>query len=705
MRPEPLKSSCRWCCLFLVLWLAGCVDTTPGQMDFHGPKPVFSQVASGMVRPVFEQIAGKLSADQQGDESGFQEWWKPWSQRRVSLSELSWSRLVDDLKRLGQTLGMEGASYHAWSAELKKGLASHGAFWLTFSVLLAVTQYLLIKGRLFLKKLLGKTDKNRFPFRHLSLYIIHRSLLLAGATLIAYLYLFLASPATALPGLLRFLASVLIIVLFTKWARYFVQYWFLEQGWISEHDHTRIRVMLTGVRYGTVFYIFLSGLTGTDGTLPAVLSVSIELSLLIWMIYFWKHVSDDPATRIRVSNRWHHAILTTGKALSFAVIGGGILMDFLGYGSFSVYWAASWGYSLVIISWAGMYFMLLREWRQQLKIQAAEVLEDESVPGQPFKWVVLQLSRLGGLGVLAVLLIFAWGGRQTVMVDIVNALNHPISIGEISFSCMNLINAAIVIVLTQMLARFWRFFLKEKLLADSGMSSGLQDSITMISVYAVWTFGIMLCLHTFGMGTTTLALAFGALGIGLGFGLQNIFNNFISGIILLFERPIQVGDDIEINGTWATVKKINVRATVVETYDNSSIIIPNSEFISSQVTNWSFNDKRLRRNIDVGVAYGSDTELVRKTMLDIADNTQNVYRRPKPNVLFRDFGDSALIFRLRVWTDIDHMLTVETAIRFEIDRLFKENGIVIAFPQQDVHLYTAAEPQTGDLKALKVKSP
>jgi small-conductance mechanosensitive channel len=181
-------------------------------------------------------------------------------------------------------------------------------------------------------------------------------------------------------------------------------------------------------------------------------------------------------------------------------------------------------------------------------------------------------------------------------------------------------------------------------------------------------------------------VAFGALGIGLGFGLQNIFNNFISGIILLFERPIQVGDDVEINGTWATVKKINVRSTVVQTYDNASLIIPNADFVSTQVVNWSFKDKRLRRNILVGVAYGSDVTLVRDTLLEIAQKTPKVLKDPAPDVLFVDFGDSALIFRLRIWTDIDSMLRVETAIRFEIDRLFRERDIEISFPQRDIHV-------------------
>ncbi len=704
LKPKPLKKIYRWCGLFLVFFLTICLDIIPVQMDYGDSKPLFSQIITGM-KPAFAQHVGTLSTGQQREEGERQEWWKLRSQKRVPLAELSWDNIANDIGNLRQTLGRIGAWYPKGWAGLRKELAAQGAFWLIFIALLAVTQYLLIKGRRYVKKCVGTIDKDLFFFRHLSLYTIYRSLLLAGATLLVYLYLFLASPATALPGFLRFLAAVLMIVLLTKWARCFVTYWFLGQGWITERDDKRLSAMLTGVRYGAILYIFLSGLTGTEGTLPSVLGVFIELSLLVWMLHFWKQFSLNQAARISVSNRWHQVTLTMVKVLSYAVVGGGLVMDLLGYGSFSIYWVASWAASLVIFLWAGMFFMLLREWRRQLKAQVAGAMADESDAGQPFKWVILQLSWLFGFGVLAVLLIMAWGGRQAIMVDIVDVLTYPVSIGEIRFSVMNGINAVIVIVLTHTLVRFWRFVLKEKLLADSGMNVGLQHSITMISVYAVWAFGIMLCLHTFGVGTTTLALAFGALGIGLGFGLQNIFNNFISGIILLFERPIQVGDDIEINGTWATVKKINVRATVVETYDNASIIIPNSEFISSQVTNWSFNDKRLRRSIDVGVAYGSDIEQVRKTMLEIADRTKKVFKQPKPDVIFRDFGDSALVFRLRVWTDIENIFKVETAIRFEIDRLFKEKGIVIAFPQRDVHLFNEEAPQADGAMVLEEKKP
>jgi small-conductance mechanosensitive channel len=374
------------------------------------------------------------------------------------------------------------------------------------------------------------------------------------------------------------------------------------------------------------------------------------------------------------------------------VIGIGLALDLSGYQSFAVYWLVSWGLSTVFFLWFILSFLILREWRLQLKIRANEPGETGST-GHSIRWLILQLFWLIWLAGSIFGVILVWGGRQTVVANMVHLFTHPLKIGNISFSILNVVYAFLVIVLVHLLIRFWRFVLVEKILTESGFESGVQDSIAMITVYVFWVFGIITALHVLGVGTATLALAFGALGIGLGFGLQNIFNNFISGIILLFERPIQVGDDVEVKGVWATVKKINVRATVVQTYDNASLIIPNSEFISSQVTNWSFKDKRLRRNIDVGVAYGSDIELVRKTLLEIAENTPGVLKNPEPDVIFRDFGDSALIFRLRIWTDIAGMFAAETAVRFEIDRLFKERDIVIAFPQRDVHIYTENHSQ------------
>jgi small-conductance mechanosensitive channel len=249
----------------------------------------------------------------------------------------------------------------------------------------------------------------------------------------------------------------------------------------------------------------------------------------------------------------------------------------------------------------------------------------------------------------------------------------------------------LILFLTYLVTRHGRIILTEKILNHRHMERGLRDSIITIVTYLTWTLGIVLALGVLGVNTTSLAVVFGALSIGIGFGLQNIFNNFISGLILLFERPIQVGDYVDIGGVWAEVKKINVRATVVQTFDNASLIIPNSDFISQRVTNWSFKDPRMRRQVDVGVAYGSDIELVRQTLLEIADTTSKVLKYPKPDVLFLDFGDSALIFRLRYWTDVDSYFTTSTDIRFSIDRRFRELGIEIAFPQRDLHIKTLAK--------------
>jgi small-conductance mechanosensitive channel len=231
---------------------------------------------------------------------------------------------------------------------------------------------------------------------------------------------------------------------------------------------------------------------------------------------------------------------------------------------------------------------------------------------------------------LIIFLIITWGPRQTILEGFIKVLNYPFHIGEMQLKLMGLTFAFLIIFFTHAATRLWRYILQKKILAPSRMEPGLRDSITTITVYLFWMIGILAALHAFGLNTTSLTVAFGALGIGLGFGLQNIFNNFISGIILLFERPIQVGDAIEVNGTWATVTKINVRSTVVQTYDNASLIIPNSDLISQQVINWSFKDLRLRRKITVGVAYVSDIELVRKTLFEIAHKIPKVVKiRPQ----------------------------------------------------------------------------
>lgn len=197
-------------------------------------------------------------------------------------------------------------------------------------------------------------------------------------------------------------------------------------------------------------------------------------------------------------------------------------------------------------------------------------------------------------------------------------------------------------------------------------------------------------ISTMGFDLTNLALIAGALSVGIGFGLQSIVSNFVSGLILLFERPIKVGDWVITNSGEGIVKKISVRATVVETFDRTSIIVPNSELISSSVKNWTHADKIGRVIISVGVSYSSNPQQVQDILLELITNNNEILNNPKPTVHFKDFADSALIFEIRFFIrNIREVFDISSKVRFQIWDAFKEAGVEISFPQRDLHIRTA----------------
>jgi small-conductance mechanosensitive channel len=196
-----------------------------------------------------------------------------------------------------------------------------------------------------------------------------------------------------------------------------------------------------------------------------------------------------------------------------------------------------------------------------------------------------------------------------------------------------------------------------------------------------------LALLALGFEFTKLTIMLSALGIGIGFGLQSIVNNLVSGLILLFERPVRVGDFIELGEKWAEIKKIGLRATTVQTFDQADVIIPNADLVTNQVINWTLSNRRVRLIIPVGVAYGSDISLVMETLLASAEKNSKIAEAPAPQVLFLKFGESALEFELRIWVlDAEERLAVKSELHQEIDRRFREAKVEIAFPQRDLHL-------------------
>ena len=378
--------------------------------------------------------------------------------------------------------------------------------------------------------------------------------------------------------------------------------------------------------------------------------------------------------------------------VGYTIVSGGLLLELLGYGQLARYWYVSWSRSFMIVLWGVLIFLVIQEWNHAFRQSTAPGQQEfTKTANRTVQWLFIRICWLVWAGLLLVGLLLAWGAKRIVIVGFFRVLNYPLLIGGIQLSVLGIFYAFLLLSVTRAAVQLWRYMLKNKILVDSGLDVGLQESITTITVYLFWTFGILAALRAIGISMTSLAIVFGALGIGLGFGLQNIFNNFISGVILLFERPIKVGDVVEINGIWGNVAKINVRSTVVRTADNAALIIPNAAMLSGQLTNWTFKDKKMRRTITVGVAYGTDVKLVEQVLYEIAEKHPRVLKYPAPMVLFSDFGESALIFKLQIWTIIDYGGSTENDLRFEIDRVFREKQIEIPFPQRTLHIHSVRQ--------------
>lgn len=246
----------------------------------------------------------------------------------------------------------------------------------------------------------------------------------------------------------------------------------------------------------------------------------------------------------------------------------------------------------------------------------------------------------------------------------------------------------LVVLFVFLLERIFRRYVLQRALKRTTLDPSLQFAVLKITGYLFLILGLYIAFQAVGVDLSSLAVLAGAIGVGLGFGLQNIINNFISGIIILAERPIALGDRIEVGGVAGQVRKISLRSTTIVTNDNIAIIVPNSNFISETVINWSHGDPTVRLRLPIGVAYGSDTAKVRRVLLQVAAENPSVLKEPPPSVFFDNFGDSSLNFELAVWTSEMTLSPrrFRSQLNFAIDQALRENGIEIPFPQRDLHI-------------------
>ncbi len=287
-------------------------------------------------------------------------------------------------------------------------------------------------------------------------------------------------------------------------------------------------------------------------------------------------------------------------------------------------------------------------------------------------------------------------------ISAINAAGIPLA-WNAPLPAVSLSLVQIFLLIALLIAVFWissrtKRFLFNRFLVNSGLDRALQYAIAQIISNVVLVVGVLIVLENTGIHLGALAVFAGAVGVGVGFGLQNIASNFISGLVILAERPITIGDRVEVAGITGQVQQIRARSTVIRTNDNITMIVPNTKFIDSPVTNWTYGDPRVRFRIPVGVAYGSDIAKAREALLAAGRENPNTLKDPAPSVFLQKFGDNSIEFELVVWSSemSARPSRYRSDLNFAIEQKFREAGIELPFPQRDLHI------RSGVLKVKNV---
>ncbi|WP_428648188.1 DUF3772 domain-containing protein [Roseibium sp.] len=335
---------------------------------------------------------------------------------------------------------------------------------------------------------------------------------------------------------------------------------------------------------------------------------------------------------------------------------------------------------IMTVAQLGLGFMLYHLVQTLVK---AATNRDDAAPAPILVTIALVLALAA---IFAPLIALTWGARATDIVDAWGLLINGVQFGDIRLSLDSLIVLVVVFSLGVFITRWLKNVLRRSVLPQTRMDVGAQTAVVTGTGYVGLTLAALIAVSTAGLNLSSLAVVAGALSVGIGFGLQTIVSNFVSGIILLIERPIKEGDWIEVSGQSGYVRKISVRSTRIETFDRHDVIIPNSDLISGTVKNMTLSSRSGRLILPVGVAYGSDLEKVRTILVDAARAHSGVTRYPVPVVLFMGLGDSSLNFELRCFLkNVENVLSIKSDLYLTVYNELGKAGIEIPFPQRDVH--------------------
>ncbi len=417
----------------------------------------------------------------------------------------------------------------------------------------------------------------------------------------------------------------------------------------------------------------------------------------------WQFRSHDDAGQA-AGQEQGHPVARAVLVLVFLGVVGSMVLAGLGYINLGIFVSRSMTRTLVVIGYVLCLHALLHE---GLRVATAAenavgrwlrrrlMLDDDGATRLIF-WLTLIIDAVLGALVLGMILLM-WGLPGAVLQQGADLAIHGVDVGGFNLSLVNLGLALGVLVALLTTIRMFQRFLADRVLVQTRLELGVRDALATGVSYVGYVLAALITLSVLGLDISNIALIFGALSVGIGFGLQHVVSNFVSGLILLIQRPIKTGDWIVVGDHQGYVRRISVISTEIQTFDAAAVIIPNSTMLSSQVINWHLHNKLGRVIVRVGVSYDSDPEQVRNVLLACADKNADILKRPAPQVLFMNFGDSSLDFELRFFLrEIDGLLRISSEMRFAIQKAFGEAGIQIPYPQRDVHLRGAAPTPDRD---------
>ena len=459
--------------------------------------------------------------------------------------------------------------------------------------------------------------------------------------------------------------------------------------------------------YGLLVALLLSILNSAAVVFVMPLQVKVGLSLIhcivigvltLWILVLYRrdYLQQKMLQGSRSLPRFWRVLIVALWVIGIVIL----LLALIGFVSFAEFLSHQLLFGLVVIisAWLLLRFVdfLFLQWSATEDTEAAVSASSGANAASAGQFAILAsgVSKLSIYVIAAMLLMLPWGYRTRDFFQLFEQAFFGFEVGGLSFSISTILLVIGLFFIGYTVTVALRSWLQEKLLPTTSLDIGISNSISTVFGYVGIVIAAMLAVSAAGFDLSNLAIVAGALSVGVGFGLQSIVNNFVSGLILLAERPIKVGDWIVTSGGAGYVKKISVRSTEIETFDRAAVIIPNSTLITDNVTNWTHGNKTGRIIVPIGVAYESDPEEVKEILLECARNHRMVLGRPEPVVYFMEFGASSLDFELRCFlADINYMLTVQSELRFEILAKLREANIGIPFPQREVLIKTEEQPK------------